>query len=103
MADKKVTVYSTPTCPYCKMAKEYLKQKGVEYEDIDVSSNRDAAQEMIDKSGQMGVPVIEINGKIIVGFDKDAIEAEKRALSMVKRNRSDYLKQLKKYEAARDN
>ncbi|MEM4347645.1 MAG: glutaredoxin domain-containing protein [Candidatus Altiarchaeota archaeon] len=71
-----VKVYSTPTCPFCHMAKDFLKSKGVDFEDIDVSSNRKAAQEMIQKSGQMGVPVIEINGKIIVGFDRNAIEKE---------------------------
>ena len=72
----KVKIYSTPTCPYCKMAKEFLTQKGVEFEDIDVSTNHEAAQEMIKKSGQTGVPQIEINGKVIVGFDKEAIEKE---------------------------
>lgn len=66
----KVTIYSTPTCPYCKMTKEFLTEKGVEFEDIDVSSNQEKAEEMIEKSGQMGVPVIDIDGKIIVGFDK---------------------------------
>lgn len=71
-----VKVYSTPTCPFCHMAKDFLKSKGVEFEDLDVSSDRKAAQEMIQKSGQMGVPVIEINGKIIVGFDRNAIERE---------------------------
>jgi glutaredoxin-like YruB-family protein len=74
MAD--VKIYSTPTCPYCKMAKEFLKEKGIEYDDIDVSQDRALAEEMISKSGQMGVPQIEINGKIIVGFDKDALEKE---------------------------
>lgn len=72
----KVKVYSTPTCPYCRMAKDFLKKKGVEFEDIDVSVDRKAAEEMIEKSGQMGVPQIEINGKIIVGFDKEVIERE---------------------------
>jgi glutaredoxin 3 len=72
----KIKVYSTPTCPYCRMTKAFLKDKGVEFEDIDVASNRDAAREMIEKSGQMGVPVIDVNGKIIVGFDKEAIEKE---------------------------
>ena len=76
MQDKKVKVYSTPTCPYCKMAKSFLQEKGVDFADIDVSSDRDAAKQMIEKSGQMGVPVIEVNGKIIVGFDKDSIESE---------------------------
>jgi len=69
-----VKVFSTPTCPYCHMAKDFLKQKNVEFEDINVAENKEAAQEMIDKSGQMGVPVLDVNGKIIVGFDKEAIE-----------------------------
>ena len=69
-----VKIYSTPTCPYCKKAKEFLKQNKIEFEDIDVSKDHKAALEMIEKSGQMGVPVIEINGKIIVGFDKEEIE-----------------------------
>ncbi len=70
-----VTVYSTPTCPYCKMAKAYLAENNIEFKDIDVSTDDKAAQEMIDKSGQMGVPVIEIDGKHIVGFDKEAVKA----------------------------
>lgn len=69
----KVKVYSTPTCPYCKMAKSYLLEKGIAFEDIDVSVNPAAAQEMIKKSGQMGVPVLEIDGQIVVGFDKPRI------------------------------
>ena len=72
--DKKVKVYSTPTCPYCVRAKQFLKENAVIFEDIDVSMNHDAAQEMIKRSGQMGVPVIDINGEIIVGFDKDKIK-----------------------------
>jgi len=72
--DKKILLYSTPTCPYCKMAKEYLNSKNLAYTDFDVGQNREAAKEMITKSGQMGVPVLDINGKIIVGFDKDEIE-----------------------------
>ncbi|MDD3420748.1 MAG: glutaredoxin domain-containing protein [Methanocellales archaeon] len=72
----KIKVYSTPTCPYCRLAKNFLKEKGVDFEDVDVSVDRKAAEEMIQKSGQMGVPQIEINGKIIVGFDKGAIEKE---------------------------
>ena len=72
----KVKVYSTPTCPWCVKVKEFLKEKNVEFENIDVSENEDAAKEMMEKSGQMGVPQIEINGKVIVGFDKEAIEAE---------------------------
>ena len=68
-----VIVYSTPSCPYCKMAKEFLAQKKVPFKEIDVSEDQDAAFAMIKKSGQMGVPVIEIGNKIIVGFDKEAI------------------------------
>ena len=70
----KVKVYSTPTCPYCKRVKEFLKENNVNFIDIDVSSNREAVQEMIDKSGQMGVPVIEIDDEIIIGFDKQKIK-----------------------------
>jgi len=74
MADKKVMVYSTPTCPWCKKTKEYLNSKGIEYENLDVGGNQEAAQEMIKKSGQMGVPVLDIEGKIIIGFDQKAID-----------------------------
>jgi len=69
-----VRVYSTPTCPYCKMTKEYLEDAGVNYEDINVVADQKAASEMIEKSGQMGVPVVEADGKIIVGFDKKALD-----------------------------
>lgn len=69
-----VKVYSTPTCPWCKKAKAYLTEKGVEFENIDVSSDEVAQKEMIDKSGQMGVPVLDINGKIIIGFDVKEID-----------------------------
>lgn len=72
--DKKVTVYSTPTCPYCVRVKEFLKTNNIEFEDIDVAENEDRAQEMIKKSGQMGVPVIDIGGEIVVGFDKERIK-----------------------------
>ncbi len=73
--DKKVTVYSTSTCPFCVRAKQYLKDNNVPFEDIDVSENEEKAQEMIKKSGQMGVPVLEIGSEIIVGFDKEKIKA----------------------------
>jgi glutaredoxin-like YruB-family protein len=69
----KIKVYSTPTCPYCHKLKDYLKEKKVEFQDIDVSKDRAGAAEMVQKSGQMGVPVADIDGQIIVGFDKDAI------------------------------
>jgi len=66
----KIKVFSTPTCPYCFTLKEYLKEKGFKYEEINVAEDKVAAKEMIKKSGQMGVPVTEINGEIITGFDK---------------------------------
>ncbi|MFO7610909.1 MAG: glutaredoxin domain-containing protein [Clostridia bacterium] len=69
-----VKVYSTPTCPYCKMAKKFLAENDVQFEDIDVSKDREQAMEMISKSGQRGVPVIDFNGEIIVGFDKPRLE-----------------------------
>ena len=69
-----VKVYSTPTCPWCKKAKAYLEEKGIQFESIDVSSNETAQKEMIEKSGQMGVPVLDINGKIVIGFDKEKID-----------------------------
>lgn len=71
---KNVKVYSTPTCPYCIRAKQFLKENAVSFRDIDVSSDQDAAQEMIKRSGQMGVPVIDIDGELIVGFDKEKIK-----------------------------
>ncbi len=68
-----IKVYSTPTCPYCVTLKAYLDEHNFAYQDIDVGSDTQAAQEMIDKTGQMGVPVTEINGEIIIGFDKPRI------------------------------
>lgn len=69
-----VKVYSTPTCPWCAMAKKYLASQNVAFEDIDVSKNRQGALEMIEKSGQRGVPVIDFNGEIIVGFDQKKLD-----------------------------
>jgi glutaredoxin-like YruB-family protein len=71
--DKNVIVYSTPTCPYCLKVKQFLKDNNVEFEDVDVSADQNKVQEMVQKSGQMGVPVLDIGGEIIVGFDKDKI------------------------------
>ncbi len=70
----KVIVYSTPTCPYCVYAKDYFNQNNVSFEDVDVTKDRARAQEMIDKSGQMGVPVIDINGEIVIGFQPEVFE-----------------------------
>ncbi len=74
MTNKKVLVYSTPTCPYCVYAKNFFKEKGVDFEDIDVSQDRARGMEMVAKSGQMGVPVIDIGGKIVVGFQPAVFE-----------------------------
>lgn len=72
--ENSVKVYSTPTCPYCKMAKAFLTENSIVFEDIDVSSSQAFAQEMISKSKQMGVPVLDINGQIVVGFNKARIK-----------------------------
>lgn len=72
--DKKVKIYSTSTCPYCTRAKQFLKDNNIAFEDTDVSVNQAAAEEMVSRSGQMGVPVLDINGEIIVGFDKERIK-----------------------------
>lgn len=69
-----IKVYSTPTCPWCSMAKKYLDSKNLEFVDVDVSADRTASAEMVDKSGQRGVPVIEIDGNIVIGFDKEKID-----------------------------
>lgn len=69
-----VKIYSTPTCPYCIKTKEFLKEHNVEFEDINVAGNQEKAKEMMDKSGQMGVPVLDIDGNIIVGFNKAKIK-----------------------------
>jgi glutaredoxin-like YruB-family protein len=72
--DKNVLIYSTPTCPWCLRAKQFLKENNITFQDFDVSSNQQAAEEMIKKSGQMGVPVLDIDGEIILGFDKERIK-----------------------------
>lgn len=73
---KTVKIYSTPTCPYCVMAKNFFKENNIKFEDFNVADDEKARNEMIEKSGQMGVPVININGKILVGFDKEAVKKE---------------------------
>lgn len=69
----RVIVFSTPTCTYCNMAKKYFRQNKIRFRDVDVSRDPTAARDMQRRSGQMGVPVIDIGGKIIVGFDKPKI------------------------------
>jgi len=71
---KNVKVYGTATCPWCIRAKQFLKENNIDFQNIDISGNQQAADELVQKSGQMGVPVIDIEGEIIVGFDKDRIK-----------------------------
>lgn len=78
--ERKVKVYSTPSCSYCIRLKQYLESAGVDFENIDVSGDEKAAEEMISLSGQIGVPVVDIEGEIIVGFDKEKIS---KALGLV--------------------
>lgn len=73
--DKNVKVYSTPTCPWCIRTKQFLKDNNIIFEDKDVSADHQAAEEMIQKSGQMGVPVLDIEGEVILGFDIEKIKA----------------------------
>jgi glutaredoxin-like YruB-family protein len=69
-----VTVYTTPTCGYCHQVKRYLGGKGVSYREVDVSRDQGAAQEMVERSGQMGVPVIDVDGEMVVGFNVQELE-----------------------------
>jgi len=71
---KSVKIYSTPTCPYCIRVKQFLKDNNIAYEDYDVSLDQTKADEMVAKSGQIGVPTIDIEGEMIVGFDKERIK-----------------------------
>lgn len=70
---KTVTIYSTPTCHYCNLAKTFFKENNIEYREINVAADREKAKEMVQKSGQMGVPVITIDDALIVGFDEQAL------------------------------
>jgi glutaredoxin 3 len=71
---QRVIVFLTPTCTYCNRAKHYFRQQGVRFRDVDVSKDPAAARDMVRRSGQQGVPVIDINGKIVVGFNKPEID-----------------------------
>jgi len=71
---KKVKVFSTPTCPYCHMAKDYLTDKKIAFEDIDVSQDQQQAQKMVERSGEMGVPQLWIDDQIVIGFNKPVID-----------------------------
>ena len=80
----KVIVYSTSTCPYCVMAKNYLESLNVEFEEVNVQEDKEKAQEMIKKSGQMGVPVLDVGGEIIVGFNKPSVDAALKKAGLTK-------------------
>ena len=69
----KVKIYSAPSCVYCVTLKKFLEEKGVDFEEIDVSLNDDLAKELVEKSGQMGVPVVEIGEEIVIGFNREKI------------------------------
>lgn len=71
---KAVKVYSTPTCPWCIRVKQFLKENNIPFEDYDVSVDQEKAEEMIERSGQMGVPVIDVDGEIVIGFDRQRLK-----------------------------
>ncbi|MDA3814760.1 MAG: glutaredoxin family protein [Patescibacteria group bacterium] len=73
MENKNVTVFSTPTCVYCIVLKRWLDEKGVSYSEVDVSQDEEAQREMVQKTGQMGVPVLMIDEEVVVGFDRERI------------------------------
>jgi glutaredoxin-like YruB-family protein len=75
-ASKKIVVYSTPTCPHCKRAKQFLEERSIPFQVVDVAADKAAREEMINKSGQMGVPVIDIDGVLTVGFDEAALKRQ---------------------------
>jgi len=70
----RVIIFTTPSCSFCRSAKKYLRQKGVRFKDVDVSRDSAAARDMVKRSGQQGVPVLDIGGKIVVGFDRPKID-----------------------------
>lgn len=72
---KSVTIYSTQTCHYCQLAKQFFADNGVQYTNVDVGADRQKAREMVEKTGQMGVPVIEVGEEIIIGFDEERLRS----------------------------
>ena len=76
MTEKDIKVYSTPTCPWCRKAKDYLKEKGVQFTEYNVGEDRSKLQEMVELSGQRGVPVIKIDDDVIVGFNQSKIDQD---------------------------
>jgi len=73
MEEKNVVIYTTPTCVYCKAAKEFFQENDIKYEEKNVATDQEAQQAMVQKSGQMAVPVIDVGGEIVIGFDKDKL------------------------------
>ena len=73
--EHKIVVYSTPTCHWCKKVKEYFDENNLKYEEVNVAEDREKAKEMVEKSGQMGVPVVEIDHEVIIGFNKEKFDA----------------------------
>lgn len=73
-ANNMITIYTTPTCIYCKTLKEYFAQKNITFTEADVSQDEKALEKMVAISGQMGVPVVEIDGNVVIGFDRERID-----------------------------
>ena len=71
---KKVTIYSTPNCHFCHAAKDFFKENNIEYTDYNVAEDAEKRKEMMEKTGQMGVPVIFIDGKMVIGFDRSKLK-----------------------------
>jgi glutaredoxin-like YruB-family protein len=74
MTEHKIKVYSTDSCPWCHKAKDWLKENNIEFEDINVGEDQEAAKEMAEKSGQRGVPVIMVDDEIIIGFNEEKLK-----------------------------
>jgi glutaredoxin-like YruB-family protein len=70
MSDKEVKVYSTPACPYCKMVKKFLEDNSIPYNDLNVAEDKAALEDIVSRSGQMGVPVIDIDGELVIGYNQ---------------------------------
>jgi len=70
-----VTVYTTPTCGWCTAVKDYLSSRDIDFEEVDVAADMDKAREMVERSGQYGVPVVDVDGEMVVGFDRDRLDA----------------------------
>lgn len=78
MSDKEIKVYSTPTCPYCKMVKKFLQDNSISYQDLNVAEDRAALEDIINRSGQMGVPVIDIDGELVIGYNQVQLKEKLR-------------------------